>query len=114
MKMAQKPLLKAPRQKRNLTSLGQTASANWTFLTNHTHVLLSVYRQPDSRLRDIAVAVGVTERMTQRIIPELVAAGYLKITKDGRRNYYTVIASLRLRHPLEAQHTIGELLEILQ
>ncbi len=82
-------------------------------MTNHTHVLLSLFRQSDQRLRDVATAVGITERMVQRIVAELVDAGYLQITKEGRCNRYTVNAKLQLRHPLETQHTIGELLAIL-
>ncbi len=87
--------------------------ASWTFLTNHTHVLLCLYCQPDQRLRDVALAVGITERMVQRIVAELSEAGYLHIQKEGRCNRYTVTSSLQLRHPLEMQHTIGELLEVL-
>ena len=87
--------------------------ASWTFLTNHTHVLLCLYRQPDQRLRDVALAVGITERMVQRIVAELVEAGYLHIQKEGRCNRYTVTSHLQLRHPLEMQHTIGELLDVL-
>jgi len=87
--------------------------ASWTFLTNHTHVLLCLYRQPDQRLRGVALAVGITERMVQRIVAELAEAGYLHIEKEGRCNRYTVTADLQLRHPLEMQHTIGELLEVL-
>lgn len=89
------------------------APASWTFLTNHTHVLLCLYRQPDLRLRDVANEVGVTERLVQRIVAELVDQGYLQITKEGRCNRYTVNSDLRLRHPLEMQHTIGELMELL-
>ena len=85
----------------------------WTFLTNHAHVLLSLYRQSDRRLRDVAIAVGITERMVQRIVSELADAGYLKITKEGRRNRYDIDAALYLRHPLELQHTIGELMKVL-
>ncbi len=85
----------------------------WTFLTNHSHVLLALYRDPDKRLRDIANAVGITERMVHRIVVELVEAGYLKILKEGRRNHYVVNPKLRLRHPLEHHHTIGELMAVL-
>ena len=88
-------------------------SGTWTFLTNHTHVLLCLYRQPDQRLRDVANSVGITERMVQRIVAELVDAGYLQITKEGRCNRYCVNDELRLRHPLEVQHTIGELMDLL-
>lgn len=87
---------------------------DWTFLTNHTHVLLCLFRQPDRRLRDVASAVGITERMVQRIVAELVKAGYLMIQKLGRCNRYTVTENLALRHPLEKHHAIGELLKLLR
>ena len=93
--------------------VAQSLPASWTFLTNHTHVLLCLYRQPDQRLRDVALAVGITERMVQRVVAELVDAGYLHIQKVGRRNQYTVMSDLQLRHSLEIQHTIGELLDVL-
>lgn len=86
----------------------------WTFLTNHAHVLLYLYRNEHQRLRDIAIAVGITERMVQRIISELVEVGYLKILKEGRRNRYVVNTRLRLRHPLETHHAVGDLIRALE
>ncbi|MER3389652.1 MAG: winged helix-turn-helix domain-containing protein [Microcella sp.] len=82
----------------------------WTFLTNHTHVLVCLSEDPDLRMRDIAERVGITERGTQRIVAELVDGGYLVKTRDGRRNRYSVVDDVPLRHPLERTHTIGELL----
>ena len=84
--------------------------ADWTFLTNHAHVLLCVSKDPGIRLRDIAGEVGITERAAQRIIAELVADGYLTRQRDGRRNRYQLYPELPLRHPLERHHQIGELL----
>ena len=107
----------SPRVRKSTSSSSITAppaTGSWTFLTNHTHVLLCLYRQPDRRLRDVANEVGVTERLVQRIVAELFEEGYLHITKEGRCNRYTVNADLRLRHPLEMQHTIGELMELLR
>lgn len=85
----------------------------WTFLTNHTHILLAVRRNPELRQREIADLVGITEGAVQRIIGELEGAGYLTRHRIGRRNRYVVTEDLPLRHPLEADHTIGELLELL-
>jgi len=86
---------------------------DWTFLTNHAHVLLCVAREPDMRLRDVAVAVGITERAAQRIVAELVEAGYLERSREGRRNRYALHPEQPLRHPLESEHAIGEVLRIL-
>lgn len=93
--------------------LAAEANHSWTFLTNHSHVLLSIWQQPDIRVRDIAQLVGITERAVMRIIGELNSAGFINIEKSGRENRYTVVSELPLRHPLERQHTVGVLLETL-
>lgn len=87
--------------------------AEWTFLTNHAHTLICIARDPGLRLRDVADQVGVTERAAQRIVSELVDAGYLERLRDGRRNTYRVQPDRPLRHPLEHGHRIGEILEVL-
>lgn len=85
----------------------------WDFLTNHAHVLVCVARDPGVRLRDIALAVGITERAAQRIVSELVEEGYVLRKKEGRRNQYQVKADLPLRHPLAEEREVGELLRLL-
>lgn len=90
-----------------------TDAGSWTFLTNHAHVLLAIAAEPDLRVRDIADRVGITERAVQRIVTELETAGYLEITREGRRNHYRVIDGQPLRHPAEEHHRIGELLQVL-
>ena len=87
-------------------------SDSWTFLTNHGHVLLSLARDPELRLRDLAVQVGITERSAQKIVAELETAGYVSKTRVGRRNVYRVNPRLRFRHPLEADHRVGELIDL--
>lgn len=89
------------------------SSTQWTFLTNHSHVLLSIWRRPASKVREISQVVGITERAVMRIIGELSDAGFLNIEKAGRENRYTVVTDLPLRHPLEKDHTVGELLQAL-
>lgn len=85
----------------------------WTFLTNHSHVLLLIARQPESRMRDLAEQVGITERAVQRIIEELEQGGYVTIAKQGRRNVYTVWGEPHLRHPVEAARTVGDLIRMV-
>lgn len=70
-------------------------------------------RDPDARIRDVAGAVGITERAAQRIVAELEEAGYLVRERAGRRNRYTLHPDMPLRHPLEGGHSIGELLSVL-
>lgn len=82
----------------------------WTFLTNHTHVIVVLLRDPNSRLRDVAAEVGITERAAQKIVSELVDAKVLTKIKDGRRNRYEINLGAPMRHPVEAGHTLGDLL----
>lgn len=85
----------------------------WTFLTNHAHVLVCIHRDERARVREIAAAVGVTERAVLRILGELEAAGYVRVTREGRRNRYAVRGGAPLRHPLEAHRTVDDLLALV-
>lgn len=85
--------------------------ASWTFLTNHTHVLVCLSLDPDLRGWEIARRVGITERATQKIVADLVEEGYLGRERIGRRNRYAVNRDLQLRHPLESTQTVGDLLD---
>ena len=86
----------------------------WTFLTNYGHVLLCIAADPAIRLRDVADKVGITERAAQRIVADLVAAGYLDSNKRGRRNEYRVNGLLPLRHPIEEQNHVAALLALIK
>ena len=90
------------------------ADARWTFLTNHALVLLCVAADREIRVRDLASQVGITERAAQRILSELVEAGYIDKERVGRRNVYAVHPERPLRHVLQRQHTVGELLDLLK
>lgn len=83
---------------------------SWTFLSNHGHVLICLAEDPDIRGRDIAAKVGITERAAQSIVSDLVEAGYVSRDRVGRRNKYEIHPDLPLRHPVENEHSIGELL----
>ena len=94
---------------------GESAgSPRWDLLTNHAHVLLCVAHDPGMRVRDIADAVGITERAAHRILSELVDEGYVLRERDGRRNRYEVRHELPLPHPLVQERQVGELLELLR
>lgn len=86
----------------------------WTFLTNHAQVLLCLADTPDIRLRDVAERVRITERATQRILSELVEAGYVKAERVGRRNRYTIDHRHAMRHSAQDGYEIGALLEALK
>jgi hypothetical protein len=85
----------------------------WRFLTNHTQVLLCIARTPDVRLRDVAQEVGITERAAQRILADLVEAGYVDRERHGRRNQYRVNPHALMRHPAQEGQEIHGLLALL-
>ena len=89
------------------------AAPRWTFFTNHFLVLACVAAQPDLRVRDIASAVGITERATQAILRDLANGGYLERIRVGRRNRYKVRRSTHFRHPIVQATSVGEVLDVV-
>ncbi|MCX5072022.1 MarR family transcriptional regulator [Streptomyces sp. NBC_00513] len=86
---------------------------NWTFLTNHARVLVTIARDPAVRLRDVAATCGLTERTVQTIVTDLEADGYLQRVRDGRRNRYEISVGAVFRHPAEAGVQVAGLLALL-
>jgi hypothetical protein len=84
------------------------------FLSNDFLVLLSVARDPDMRVRDVARTVGITERATLAILRHVCDQGYLERLRVGRRTHYRVCRDVQLRHPLVAKHTVGRLIDALE
>ena len=82
-------------------------------MTNHAQVLLCLADDPNVRLRDVAAKVGITERAAQRILADLVEAGYVQRARAGRRNTYTVDRERMMRHDAQDGHEIGDLLDLL-
>jgi DNA-binding IclR family transcriptional regulator len=86
---------------------------HWTFLSNHAHVLLSLAHDPSQRLRDVAAAVGITERAVQKIVADLEEGGILTRQREGRRNRYALHPDVHLRHPIEAHCSVGDLMRMV-
>ena len=95
-------------------SRDQHHDGSWTFLTNHTQVLLQIAQNSDVRLRDVADTVGITERAAQRIVADLAAAGIIERRRQGRRNHYLVNRSAAMRHANQAAFQVGPLLDLLR
>ena len=93
----------------------ENGERGWQFVTNHTQVLLCIARDPDARLRDVADAVGITVGSAQRILSDLVEAGFVERQRQGRRNRYVVNRDApMLRHVAQEGQDIGGLLELLR
>ena len=97
-------------------STAEEAQRSWRFITNHTQVLLCIYGNHETRLRDIAIEVGITERAAQRIVADLVDDGYITRHRTGRRNHYKINRDRdrAMRHPAQLGFEIGPLLDLLQ
>jgi DNA-binding IclR family transcriptional regulator len=89
-------------------------SRTWTFLTNHTQVLLCVAQNPEVRLREMAETIGITERAAQRLMADLVETGYVRRTRVGRRNRYTVNRERTMRHAAQDGQEVGRLLDLFR
>ena len=87
--------------------------SSWTLFSNHGHVLVCISRDSDARLRDIAADVGITERAVQKIVRDLQQSGMLSVSKNGRRNCYRIHKKAKLRHELESQSTVGDLMQVV-
>ena len=87
--------------------------SNWTIFSNHGHVLVCLTRNPESRLRDVAADVGITERAVQKIVRDLQDGGMISITKNGRRNFYRIHKKQTVRHQLEAGCKIKDLIRVI-
>jgi DNA-binding transcriptional ArsR family regulator len=86
----------------------------WMLLSNHGHVLLYVDTYPDARQREVAAAIGITERAAHKIITELEEAGYVSRERVGRRNHYTVHRDVPLKHARVVGRTLGDLISGLE
>jgi len=93
--------------------MADDTTPRWAFLTNHARALVCIARDPGIRLREIGERVGITERAAHRIVAELLGAGYITRTRDGRRNQYTINADLPLPDPLARDQNVGDLLAVL-
>ncbi|MFP4485151.1 MAG: helix-turn-helix transcriptional regulator [Spirochaetota bacterium] len=90
------------------------SGATWTYLTNHSHVIICLAEDPNSRLRDVAQRIGITERAVQMIVSDLEEAGVLERHRQGRRNHYEIKPDTPLRHPVEAHRTVRDLLNMVR
>jgi predicted transcriptional regulator len=87
--------------------------AQFSFLTNHALALLCIAEDPRVRMRDIAATVDITERAAQRIVADLIVAGYIDSVREGRRNVYTIRSGQPVRLASKRDITLDALLQVL-
>ena len=74
---------------------------------------MCIARDPDTRLRESAERIGISERAVFSIIDDLERDGYVVRIRNGRRNRYVINTKRPLRHPVEHPSVIGDLLAAL-
>lgn len=90
------------------------SKSSWTILSNHARVLIQIAQKPDVLLAELATLLGITLRSVQGIVADLERDGFIVVTKQGRRNQYSIKEHAHFRHPLESDHEVWQLLEIFQ
>ena len=83
----------------------------WSLITNHGLVLAAISRNSKKTIRQIGDDVGITERTAYGIVVDLEKAGYIKRTKVGTRNIYTINHNMPLVSRL-SDASAGDLLAL--
>ncbi len=89
----------------------ESVSVDWSLLSPQGHVLFYIALCPDSTTKDIARAIGHTERQIWSIIRNLKAGGMLHLRKNGRRHHYAINFEGPLLHPTIEGLSLRSLME---
>ena len=81
-----------------------------TCLSNQLSLLMLLAIRSEVTTRELALALGITERAVHRILRDLAENGFITIGKRGYRNQYTVHPEKSVGHPSFPSLTLGELL----
>jgi DNA-binding IclR family transcriptional regulator len=87
---------------------------DWTFLTDHAHVLVVLAREPRGNVAVLARETGLEPARIGTILRDLEAAGYVERTHRGGTTYTIIDRTKPLRHPVERHHPVGRLLDAVQ
>lgn len=87
--------------------------SDWNFFTNHGHIVFLLGFHRDITLREVASEVGITERAVQKIVADLVKGGFVKVKKEGRNNHYTVVGRKKLKHQIEKNCKLEDLIKLI-
>ena len=86
----------------------------WNFITNHGLVLLYISHNPQCTMREMAAALGVTEKSIQRALEDLSSEGYVTWQRAGKGNIYEINHTQGLKHELTRDLVVGDLLNLLK
>ena len=102
------------RSQRPEASTRRDDERQWSLLTTHAQVLLCIARNPDTRVREIAESVGISERGAHQIVADLVGAGYVRRARIGRRNRYAIESKTSLKHTPVRHRRVASIVALLE
>src|SRR5688572_7819939 len=91
---------------RNLRIGQNVGMADFRLLSTHGEALVCIARDPGTRLRDIAEAIGVTERTAHTVVSDLVDRGYVKRIREGVRNRYEIRSRESISDPMLSERRL--------
>ena len=83
--------------------------SRWGLLSNHALVLIHVVEHPRSTFREIADAVGVTDRAANSLLRAIEEDGIITRRKQGRQNVYSVDLEKLMAHRSYGRFSIGQI-----
>jgi|WetSurMetagenome_2_1015567.scaffolds.fasta_scaffold81480_2 hypothetical protein len=86
------------------------SEVRWAFLSNHGRVFCYLAKHPKSTIEGLARDAGLSVAGVHRIIDDLEEGGYIARHRVGRCNHYTVHPELPMRHHLEWDHNVVDIL----
>ena len=90
------------------------SSKNWNLMATHGIVLFYIAANPESTMRQMSEALSLTERRIAQVVHDLADAELLNVTRNGRRNSYSVNPNAGFRHPTLSHITLGKFVEVLR
>ena len=89
-------------------------NSNWALMATHGVVLFYIATNPNATMKEMAEALNLTERRISQVVRDLSLAGMLSVSRNGRRNSYTLNHEANFRHPTLEHLTLGDFVNILQ
>ena len=82
-------------------------------MSAHGIVLFFLASKPDSTMREMSEALGLTERRIAQVVRDLSDSELIVVTKEGRRNSYSVNVNGYFRHPTLSHVRLKRFVETL-
>ena len=90
------------------------AHPTWTLISTNGLVLFHIAINGDATMREIADALGITERRVAQIIKDLADADLLATERQGRRNTYRVNMTAHFIAPPVRSIRIADFLNLVE